>query len=454
MPPARQHSASQRKKVLTVVVAYALVHVSLKALHNRRWAQRTVARISGGALAPLPPRPLRHKSSIPDHLGLVKKEEELLWLGTNENNFRIMFRFTPTETLTMARLFCLPPWLRINRSRWVSAEWTFCVFLGWMTGLREIDLGTLFNIDAADVSRLIKYTMAHVAPVSKFLHDVRYIPNLDEYLVDRLPEITSFVNRATGTHPEDLLVYGFVDGVVVKIAQPSRRILASLGGAKTDVDPTYTGEHCAHYLNLLATCLPDGSVVTKTQARAASCNDHMLQPETETFHVRRHAESGTFHVDMLGSGPGPSNDDQTVYQFGDKGFHESRFTTVYKPDWQVRTTDWAARFNEHFKTVRIEIEHIFRELEINFCVLSRPHKLRVFDVDCGKVQRIIDAAFVLMECKNCFRPNQVSQFSAISPLSLERRVGVAVQAAQNGIDRAVGNVNNVEVRNGPPRRNL
>ena len=202
----------------------------------------------------------------------------------------------------------------------------------------------------------------------------------------RVPEYAERVEKYTGIAGLDC--FGFVDGTSRPIARPGYFQRAFYSGHKRN--------HCLQFLSVTA---PDGMILyTAGPTNGAHQDNHLVHESGLVTNMLPDLER------RLG---------KTYCIYGDPIFAQSVYLQRGYP--RVEITWEQLLLNRAMNSARVSIEHVFGTVTNTWCFVdfNKTHRLH----GTQPARAYLNAQF-LVNCRNCLRPNQISQRFDCEPPTL------------------------------------
>lgn len=271
-----------------------------------------------------------------------------------------------------------------NRYRTTSLL-SFCVVLRRLgTPFRWTDVETFFGKHASQLSEI------YWEALEQFYDNYGHLLSGDitlAFITRKAADYANSIHLKTNALENCI---GFIDGTVLKIARPS-------GHGEQNV--VYNGHKRAHSLKFQAVTTPDGMFLHihgPLEGRrhdwtlyVRSCLDQQLENSMNVAGV-------------------------TYCLYGDSGYNWREFMEV--PFTGAALNDNQAAFNKAMALARVTVEWMFKEIKQYWTTVDFKRKMKVGEAPVGKMYL---CAILLTNFRNCFYPNETSQYFNCEPPTFE-----------------------------------
>lgn len=299
-----------------------------------------------------------------------------------------LFRFCRKDVMRMIPVMAWPEEKRKTSMNGYSVNplLATCVVLRRLTTPdRWCDLECLFGKFSSQLAEIFRDGLNHfVRARSNLLTSV--IPKA--FIAGRSQAYASAVFEKSGCMDNCV---AFIDGTVIGISRP--------GGGEIHQRVVYNGHKRKHALKFQAVTTPDGLCI------------HLHGPEVGRRHdMFLYASSGMDAqlLDVM-----TVNGKQFIV-YGDSGYSWRVYLEV--PFAGANLSAVQKAFNKAMSAVRISVEWYFKCVKQLWSFVDSKRKLRVRQMPVGLVYQ---AAVLLTNLHNCIQPNEISQYFACVPPSLE-----------------------------------
>jgi hypothetical protein len=302
----------------------------------------------------------------------------------DDKQFQLLFRFGKADIPRLVHAFALPDRFVDKVSRVTcSGELGLLVLLFRLHYPTKLVLCEVqFGMELTVCSRIFNSVLDHM--YCKFGNKLKFEQQL---IMNNLDSYAKAIRDKCGNALDSC--FGFIDGTVHPICRPVKFQRS-----------VWSGHKRVHGLKFQSVILPDGMFGSLFGPVEGRRHDATLLKE-----------SGL--VAMLNDSPFL----QGFYLFGDMGYTNNRW--ILSPVKGINLDGDQSKWNKLCRHVRIVVEWSFGNLQNKWSHLMFKPSMRVFLVPTAKMYLV---AGFLCNVHNCLHHNQVSQYFALKPPSLEEYV--------------------------------